>query len=952
MKTRILAVIALLFLCIFSTSAQSPGLLNYQGVARDASKEPYTNQLVGLRFTILNSSAIAVYTETQSLTTNEYGLINTSIGGLSPASFEAVDWGADSYTLKVELDLGNDGSWEIDETKALNSVPYALYGEDADANPANEFQTLVISGNLLSITDGNSVVLPPGSDTDPLNELQTLTISGNLLSISDGNSVTLPAEGDGDPLNEIQTLSISGNQISISDGNNIVLPTDPDEDISNELQTLTISGNQISISSGNSIDLPTDPDEDVANELQSLSITGNQLSISSGNTIDLPSGTVSPWVTSGSIIYYNAGMVGIGTDTPLYPLHIVSNQLSGRDTMLLIQAADDPSSALILGNGTISDGKFMPAIISVNNSDHRQSLFITAQTADELDDLGGYPLMTFDVRRHEGVIENRPLFQWTSYTNPKMTMLANGNLGIGTTTPTRLLEVAGGITINGNIIQNNDHQIWRNNKALHLRQDDNISWISNIGNFVGNGSDSNGALCLVGENGIQLRYGYGTGAGTLGVYLTNGGRVGFGTTAPSSKVQIEGETDWSDEDALFEVKNKDGIPVFAVYNNGVRILVNDDPDDAKARTRGGFAVGGFDRDKAGYQETFDYMRITPDSVRFNIDNSAVSKAPGSRGGFAVGGFDRDKKGEINEDFMYLTPQGSANGIYNTNLGYLSGPSITEGGKNIFIGYMAGFSNTSGWSNVFLGDEAGAYSKYSDESSNAAVGIGYKALYNNYKWGNCAIGYEAGKYNTIGEKNTFLGTRAGWDSRGSNNVFVGYEAGYHEQSNQKLYISNSRTATPLIYGDFYTSTMMVVINGNSLFNPNNRLFYVNGTAGGDYAWYNDSDERLKENIVTVDDALDKVLNLRGVYYEWKDPDQSETGRKLGFIGQEAFDILPEVVSNSNDHYSMQYAPITAVLVEAIKEQQDIIEDQDTRIISLENELMEIKALLGTLLQKQE
>ena len=54
------------------------------------------------------------------------------------------------------------------------------------------------------------------------------------------------------------------------------------------------------------------------------------------------------------------------------------------------------------------------------------------------------------------------------------------------------------------------------------------------------------------------------------------------------------------------------------------------------------------------------------------------------------------------------------------------------------------------------------------------------------------------------------------------------------------------------------------------------------------------------------------------------------------------ILPEVVTNSDDTYMMQYAPITALLVEAVKEQQQIIVTQQDRIKSLEENTEQMKA----------
>jgi hypothetical protein len=98
------------------------------------------------------------------------------------------------------------------------------------------------------------------------------------------------------------------------------------------------------------------------------------------------------------------------------------------------------------------------------------------------------------------------------------------------------------------------------------------------------------------------------------------------------KLAVEGETSGLEE-ALFEVKNKDGQTVFAVYNEGVRVYVS---DGAKSK-KGGFAVGGFGTDKA---ESTKYMFVGKDSVRIYLDTNPLTK--GKKSGFAVGGYDLTK----------------------------------------------------------------------------------------------------------------------------------------------------------------------------------------------------------------------------------------------------------------------------------------------------------------------
>lgn len=76
----------------------------------------------------------------------------------------------------------------------------------------------------------------------------------------------------------------------------------------------------------------------------------------------------------------------------------------------------------------------------------------------------------------------------------------------------------------------------------------------------------------------------------------------------------------------------------------------------------------------------------------------------------------------------------------------------------------------------------------------------------------------------------------------------------------------------------------------------------------------SDSRLKENVERIENALDKVRLLEGVYYEMI----NMPGRKMGVIAQQVEPIIPEVVSNSEEYKSVAYGNIAGLLIEAIKE----------------------------------
>ena len=108
---------------------------------------------------------------------------------------------------------------------------------------------------------------------------------------------------------------------------------------------------------------------------------------------------------------------------------------------------------------------------------------------------------------------------------------------------------------------------------------------------------------------------------------------------------------------------------------------------------------------------------------------------------------------------------------------------------------------------------GQYSLASNQSGNDNTAIGAYSLFSNDSGGdNVAMGHSALTSNTTGAGNIGIGWQAGASNQtGSKNIFLGYRAGYSETGSDKLYIDNSSTATPLIYGDFASDAL--TINGH-------------------------------------------------------------------------------------------------------------------------------------------
>lgn len=79
----------------------------------------------------------------------------------------------------------------------------------------------------------------------------------------------------------------------------------------------------------------------------------------------------------------------------------------------------------------------------------------------------------------------------------------------------------------------------------------------------------------------------------------------------------------------------------------------------------------------------------------------------------------------------------------------------------------------------------------------------------------------------------------------------------------------------------------------------------------------SDENLKKDIHTVENALDKVKQLRGVDFNWKENEE----KSIGVIAQEVQKVFPELVSEDENGLSVNYNGLIGVLIEAIKELSD-------------------------------
>jgi len=176
--------LVLMMVCVIAL-AQVPESFNYQVVVRDGvSNNPLVNQDVAFQMSILkgNSSGISQYSELHSANTGDLGIVNLVIGnGTSKfGDITTIDWGADIYFLKVEIDKTGGTSYVDMGTTQLLSVPYALNAKTAEnytetdpvftAHPANGILGADITNWNTAFSWGNHATigyLTSYTETDP-----------------------------------------------------------------------------------------------------------------------------------------------------------------------------------------------------------------------------------------------------------------------------------------------------------------------------------------------------------------------------------------------------------------------------------------------------------------------------------------------------------------------------------------------------------------------------------------------------------------------------------------------------------------------------------------------------------------------------------------------------------------------------------------------------------------
>ena len=304
-------------------------------------------------------------------------------------------------------------------------------------------------------------------------------------------------------------------------------------------------------------------------------------------------------------------------------------------------------------------------------------------------------------------------------------------------------------------------------------------------------------------------------------------------------------------------------------------------------------------------------------------------------------------GRYNSASGFTALSSNTTGDYNTASGSLALYFNTTGTTNTADGFQALYFNTTGGLNTASGLEAllsnttgsnntasGSAALSSNTTGTWNTAAGDNALLNNTTgYFNTASGSYALQFNTTGAYMTALGYGAGPDSKSPNLIYAtAIGAGSVVSQNNALVLGGTLGSGSDVNVGIGTAT------------PSN-VFTIAQNAGHAIAdgWDTYSSRRWKTNIQTLHGALGKVEQLRGVSYDLKANGKHE----VGVIAEEVGAVVPEVVSyeaNGKDARGVDYSRLTALLIEATKEQQREFRQEQAQLAKALRQIKQQRSLL--------
>ena len=311
---------------------------------------------------------------------------------------------------------------------------------------------------------------------------------------------------------------------------------------------------------------------------------------------------------------------------------------------------------------------------------------------------------------------------------------------------------------------------------------------------------------------------------------------------------------------------------------------------------------------------------------------------------------------------------SGYGLYGETM-QTNGNGITGEANTGTNAYGVAGSATQGIGGRFFGGLYGAYTSSTDGSGLYAVsatnsgvmgvssgGGGFAGVSgtDNNASGTGVAGYSTGSTGVYGEGAIYGGyfTSSGTDGLYAESTASGGN-GLVGVANVGASAYGVEGAASQGYGGYFSGGAYGVFG----FSSSGYAGYFAGTLNYTGALTHNSDARYKKNIVTLDNALENILALRGVSYDYRRDEFKDKnfafGTQFGFIAQEVETVLPSLVHKDKAGYrSLDYTQVIPVLVEAVKTQQAQLESQKREIAELKQQnaaIVELKKQLAAVLE---
>jgi hypothetical protein len=597
-----------------------------------------------------------------------------------------------------------------------------------------------------------------------------------------------------------------------------------------------------------------------------------------------------------------SGNVGIGTTAPGYKLDVAGTIRTTGEIYL-----DNGGDAIAFMG--VSDANYRKALYA-SNDDH----YLTNRHT------GGDLILMSNNGSAGGETER---LRFVAGSGTQNAYFSNVNVGIGTTSPAYKLQVSGGdiaIDVGERLYFGGGNHTYISEDA-----DDRLRFFTGGAEFMRFTEGSSDTLGLYTNN-------------TLAMTIDNSQNVGIGTTSPAEKLQVNGNLKIGDAGNITTFTMSGNFPIvyfddvetgayIANNANGLFIGKTNTPSAANDLikidlTNGNVGIGTTSLNS-------NYKMIVKRTTNCNLGvglqggelsleafNDAITASVPFRlygsefnmlGGAVGIGTESPASAKLhvlgdNNDPGLRIQRGNSTG---QNL-YFRGYQMYNAGNNLLI-------SASDGNQLRLGHVSSESELVIDSSGNVLIG------------GTSASGH--GFNFEVLNDHAYVKGPDGWNGTGDKAI-VALGSG----------VSNESFGCGYVYGTGLVLSTYKLSGGGDFGSSTQNSLVIADTTGqasfiNDVVAFASSDKRLKENVKPLDDALDKINKINGVEFDWIDGKDkhgnsvhSNTGHDVGVIAQEIEEVLPEVVTTRDSGYkAVKYEKIVPLLIEAIKEQQEQINE---------------------------